>query len=275
MKYIEILHYNFHLQGFTTDGEYMYWSSTDCIVKTTLSGTMISQIHIDVGHTGDIDYYDGRLYVTVLGKQKEKNKEWSSFSVHVYEPCDLSLIEILTIDTCHDMYDRKENGFRGIDGITVGPDKHTGKPALMIACLLREDPIYDKCIILQCDFKGNIQKKHFINTGNTCLGIQNLDYDWVTGKYWFTTYGGRYPYQNKNYLFKLEDDVETIIAEYKYCTPVGFHCLGDGRYYASFQDGVNGHKGGYAFEVSEDDFKTPLYGEEYNKIKEKFDKIGL
>ncbi len=50
MKYIEILHHNFHLQGFTTDGTYMYWSSTDCIVKTTLGGTMIAQIHVDVGH---------------------------------------------------------------------------------------------------------------------------------------------------------------------------------------------------------------------------------
>ena len=77
----------------------------------------------------------------------------SSFSVHVYDPNDLSLIEILTIQNCQDMYDKKENGFRGIDGITVGLDKLTGKPALMIACLLREDPMYDKCIILQCDTK--------------------------------------------------------------------------------------------------------------------------
>ena len=253
----------------------MYWSSTDCIVKTTLSGTMISQIHIDVGHTGDIDYYDGKLYVTVLGKRISSEKEWSSFSVHVYDPKNLSLIEILTIDNCQEMYDKKENGFRGIDGITVGLDKETQTPVLMIACLLCEDPMYDKCIILQCDFKGRIIKKHYINIGNTCLGIQNLDYDWVSGKYWFTTYGGRFPYQNKNYLFHLNSDAETIIAEYRYCTPVGFHALGDGRYYASLQDGINGHKGGYAFLVNEEDFKTPLYGEEYKNIKEKFTELGL
>ena len=140
MKYIEILHQTFHLQGFTTDGEYMYWSSTDSIVKTTLGGTMMAQIHVDVGHTGDIDYYDGKLYVTVLGKAISKEKEWSSFSVHVYDARDLSLIDILTLENCHEMYDKKENGFRGVDGITVGKDPETGEYALMVACLLREDP---------------------------------------------------------------------------------------------------------------------------------------
>ena len=104
MKYIEILHQRFHLQGFTTDGEYMYWSSTDCIVKTTMGGTMVAQIHVDVGHTGDIDYYDGKLYVTVLGKSPVKEKEWSSFSVHVYDTKDLALIKIITLEKCHEMY---------------------------------------------------------------------------------------------------------------------------------------------------------------------------
>jgi len=61
----------------------------------------------------------------------------------------------------------------------------------------------------------------------------------------------------------------------RYFTPVGFHCLGYGRFYASLQDGVNGHKGGYAFEVNESDFDTPLFGEEYKNIKEKFDELGL
>ena len=224
MKYIEILHQNYHLQGFTTDGDYMYWSSTDCIVKTTMSGTMKAQIYIDVGHTGDIDYYDGKLYVTVLGKPKDNSvkKEWDSFSVHVYNPADLSLHKHITLERCEEMFETKEDGFRGVDGITVGVDKETGLPALMVATLQYEDPIYDKCVILQYDLDGKLQKKHYISTGNTCLGIQNLDYDAAACKYWFTTYSGRRHYQNKKHLFKLEDDVETLIAEYRYRTPVGF-----------------------------------------------------
>jgi hypothetical protein len=66
-----------------------------------------------------------------------------------------------------------------------------------------------------------------------------------------------------------------VLNEYKYCTPVGFHCVGDGRYYASFQDGKNGNKGGYAFEVEENDFQTPLINDDYERIKEKFDEFGL
>lgn len=279
MKYTEILHQNYHLQGFTSDGEYMYWSSTDTIVKTRKSGTVICQIYVPNMHCGDIDYYNGRLYVTALGTSFTENpfERWTSFSIHVYDAVNLSLVEIIRLKECYDMYATNEDGFRGVDGITVGVDPETGTPALMVASLIIEDERYDKNLILQYGFDGKLQKKHYINTGNTCLGIQNLDYDEATGKYWFTTYGGRteYPFQNKNFLFHLDHDLKTVKAEYNYCTPVGFHCLGNGKYYASFQDGVNGNKGGYAFEVNEDDLKTPLYGEEYNKIKEKFDKIGL
>ena len=28
MKYLEVVNQNYHLQGFTTDGEHMYWSFT-------------------------------------------------------------------------------------------------------------------------------------------------------------------------------------------------------------------------------------------------------
>ena len=58
MKYCEVLHQNLHMQGFTTDGEHMYWSFTDSLVKTTKNGTVLVQVRIPAGHLGDIDYYN-------------------------------------------------------------------------------------------------------------------------------------------------------------------------------------------------------------------------
>ena len=67
MKHTEVLHQNLHMQGFSTDGENMYWSFTDSLVKTKKSGLMLRQVPIPAGHLGDIVYYNGKIYGTVLG----------------------------------------------------------------------------------------------------------------------------------------------------------------------------------------------------------------
>ncbi|MBQ0092525.1 MAG: hypothetical protein KBS45_04280 [Clostridiales bacterium] len=45
---VEVLHQNWHMQGFTTDKEngYMYFSFTDSVVKVNMESTMIAQVHV-------------------------------------------------------------------------------------------------------------------------------------------------------------------------------------------------------------------------------------
>ena len=62
MEFIETLNHKYHLQGITSDGEYMYWSCTDTILKTTIGGSPRVQVEIAGGHLGDCDYYDGKLW---------------------------------------------------------------------------------------------------------------------------------------------------------------------------------------------------------------------
>lgn len=83
MKYCEVLHQNLHLQGFTFDGDNMYWSFTDSLVKTTRNGTVKCQVPVLAGHLGDIDYCDGKIYGSVMGNSL-KGKPWgvwTSFEV--------------------------------------------------------------------------------------------------------------------------------------------------------------------------------------------------
>ena len=70
----------------------------------------------------------------------------------------------------------------------------------------------------------------------------------------------------------------TLQKQYTFSTPYGFHCLGGGRYYASYNDGVNTNREGYAYEVDEAFFEHILYEVDANSenIKPIFDEtIGL
>ena len=88
MKYIETLHQNQHMQGFTSDGNYMYWSFTDTVVKTTLKGTVRRCVPISGGHLGDIDYFEGKLYASFMGDARPGHawNDWTSTLIYVTDP---------------------------------------------------------------------------------------------------------------------------------------------------------------------------------------------
>ena len=146
------------------------------------------------------------------------------------------------------MYKNKEDGFNGIDGITVLPAQGEKDAILMVATALFDGEEYDSQVILEYTFDGKLMGKHYVKTGNTIFGIQNLTRDPDTGNYWFSTYGGRLPYQNKNFLFCASPDFE-LIAQYNLCTPIGLEALGNEKFYLSVGGGENGNRSGYAYEA--------------------------
>ena len=126
MTYIEVVHQNLHLQGFAKGGDFMYWSFTDSLVKTTLAGTVKCQVEMRDGHLGDCDYYDGKIYASMLGHPASGRpwNDWSSFCIYVYSADDLRLLQKIRLDVC-DRYwkelgtDADTRGFSGVDGVTV------------------------------------------------------------------------------------------------------------------------------------------------------------
>ncbi len=258
---LEVLHQNYHMQGFTTDGEYMYWSFTDSLVKTNKNNTVISQVHIHSGHLGDIDYYNGSIYATLIGDSLAGNPwgVWTSFFVYVFDAETLALQKTIRLDPCYKMYDSPSvnGGFNGVDGIVV-LDGEDGKPTMWLACALFSDEKYDKQMLLNFSLGGKLQGIKYFNTGNTTFGIQNLDYEADTGYFWISTYSAEKPYQAKETLYCLDAANESVVGAYSFYSPYGFHALGGGRYLASIQTGVNGNRQGYAYEASIEDIRRGL-----------------
>lgn len=255
-RILEVLHQNYHMQGFATDPEqqYMYWSFTDSVVKTNYQSTVIAQCHVTGGHLGDIAYYQGKLYASYLGNALPGREwdDWSSFKLYVFSAEDLRLERIIDMPVC-DMMKSCENdpddvyGFRAIDGVTFGKDTE-GNEKMFVACALRNGEQFANQMLLQLTLDGVYETTHKIETGNTVFGIQTLDYDRETGEFWFTTYGRSEPYQAKETLYCIAPDLKTVRARYCYSSPYGFACIGGGKYFASVQSGKNADRQGYAYE---------------------------
>ncbi len=170
-------------------------------------------------------------------------------------------------------------GCSGIDGTAIGPA--FGSPNKNDLCLYVAYGIYgdvnrtdnDHQVLLQYDLAGlnqtaevlsqakmhrsgpaNPTKKYFVFTGNTVYGVQNLEYDAATDKYFLSVYRGEKPaYPNpplfavdrmqtpeKKVLAGMTEIGEVLaldekgIAGYPYnIGQTGMFSVGDGRFYIS------------------------------------------
>ena len=116
----------------------MYWSFTDSLVKTKKSGLMLRQVPIFCGHLGDIVYYDGKIYGSVMGDALKGTLwcDWISFEIHVFDAATLALEKVIRLEECYGMHVSGENGFLGIDGITVLPKTENAPARLLVASAL-------------------------------------------------------------------------------------------------------------------------------------------
>lgn len=70
-----------HLQGIATDGESIYWSFSEYVVRTDLGGKLLAKAKIPF-HGGDPCWYRGRLYVPIgcdFNRERprgRKSNEW-------------------------------------------------------------------------------------------------------------------------------------------------------------------------------------------------------
>jgi hypothetical protein len=94
-----------HLQGFDSDGQFIYWSMFTNLVKTDYAGKLVAQRPVDPHH-GDCCVHAGKLYVATENRTKEKR----GLYVNVYDCKDLSPVEEFPID-----FHNGPSG--GIDGI--------------------------------------------------------------------------------------------------------------------------------------------------------------
>lgn len=261
MEFVKCVNQDWHMQGFTSDDkhEFMYWSFTNSVVKTTINGTVICQTRCyDHGHLGGMDYHDGKVYISFMADPSPWTYwgDWSAFYVYVYDAFDLKLLEKIEIPECKQYKKENMGGFRGIDGIAFGKAPGTNDIRMFVAVAVEAGAEYDKQYILQLDENYKVEKVHSIKTGNTIFGIQNLDYEADTGCFWITTYAKSQKTDPQDTLFCFNPELTEIVESYEYTTPYGFECLGNGEYYCSLQDGKNGSRSGVAYKVNKDFIKS-------------------
>jgi hypothetical protein len=95
-----------HLQGFDSDGEFIYWSMFTNLIKTDYAGKVVAQRPVDPHH-GDCCVHGGKIYVATANRTKERR----GLYVNVYDCGDLTPVKEFRIDF-------HNGGIGGIDGIT-------------------------------------------------------------------------------------------------------------------------------------------------------------
>lgn len=94
-----------HLQGFDSDGEFIYWSMYDTLIKTDYKGEVVAERPVDPHH-GDCCVHDGKVYVATENRVKGRR----GLYIYVYNCDDLSPAGEYPIDF-------PDDGAGGIDGI--------------------------------------------------------------------------------------------------------------------------------------------------------------
>jgi hypothetical protein len=88
--------YRGHLQGIDSDGQFIYWSFTNTIVKTDMAGKIVLKVDA-ASHSGDPCLLNGKLYVPVNRGKFNQPVGASKDSIHVYDAETLKLLKTVPI----------------------------------------------------------------------------------------------------------------------------------------------------------------------------------
>ena len=158
--------YTGHLQGIDSDGTCIFWSFTNCIVKTDMDGKVLLKAKA-TSHSGDPCLYKGKLYVPVNQGKFNKPKGASKDFIHVYNAETLEFLKSVPVP----QYDHGAGAMAAYNGrlwLTGGlPDDAPGN------------------IILEFTEELEFVKRHD-SPGHTHMGIQTLKH--IAGYWWYGVY---------------------------------------------------------------------------------------
>ena len=181
-----------HLQGFDSDGQYIYWSLYSKIAKTDMNGNVVAEQPVKPHH-GDCCVHDGKIYDAASiyspnGKQRR---------ITVYRCSDLAPVTEYEIQ-----FDSSDAGTDGIffqDGFFyVGEGKDP-----------KSEQDYNWIHVFTPDFKW-VRKIKI--PGKTIYGVQTITF--AHGSFWLGTYSGDRTYQ-------CDENLNVIAHQKKVDTSVG------------------------------------------------------
>jgi hypothetical protein len=161
-----------HLQGFDSDGKFIYWSMFTNLVKTDFNGRIVAERPVDPHH-GDCCVHDGKVYVATQNRTKERRGVF----INVYSCEDLRPAGEFPI---HFSFEG------GIDGITYangffyvgeGKPKDSTQPFNWVHKFTPDFVAVEKIKV----------------PGQTAYGIQTITF--AHGNFWLGTYSKERTYQ--------------------------------------------------------------------------------
>lgn len=195
--------YPHHLQGVSSNGsDALYWSWTDCLVKTDLSGRLLQRVPAD-NHHGDLCHHDGRLYVAVnLGRFNLPAGKADSH-IYVYDADSLRLLDRQPVpEVVH-----------GAGGIACD-----GKRFLVVGGLPEGEQ--ENCLY-EYDLDLKFVRRHVLASGYTRLGIQTAEWDGQS--WWFGCYG------SPEVVLRADSRLQ-FAGRQEFRAAVGLLHAGDGRF---------------------------------------------
>ena len=158
-----------HVQGVCSNGrDALYWSWTDAMVKTDLTGKVLQRVPAD-NHQGDLCHHAGKIYVAVnLGKFNRPAGEADSW-VYIYDAATLKEERRVAVPEL----------VHGAGGMACD-----GRRFLIVGGLPDE---VNENYLYEYDLDLKFQRRHVLASGHTHLGIQTAEFDGQS--WWFGCYG--------------------------------------------------------------------------------------
>ncbi|MFM8904625.1 MAG: hypothetical protein ACKOIB_05190 [Verrucomicrobiota bacterium] len=157
-----------HLQGLCAEGASVYWSWTDALVRTDLSGRLLASTPAPF-HQGDLCQVGGKVYVAVNLGQFNRPAGKADNWIHVHDAATLRpLSRHPAPEVVH-----------GAGGIA-----HRDGRFFVVGGLPPDVP---ENYVYEYDAELRFVRRHVLASGNTLMGIQTVA--WAHGSWWFGCYG--------------------------------------------------------------------------------------
>lgn len=194
--------YKRHVQGICTDQRNaIYWSWTDVLVKTDLTGKIQAKRAV-ADHHGDLCHHNGKVYVAVnLGKFNLPVGKADSW-VYIYDAATLDELAKHRIPEL--VHGAGGMAYRDGKFFIVG-----GLPSGV-----NENYVYEY------DESFRFVKRHVLASGYTLMGIQTVT--WARGSWWFGCYG------KPAELLRADANFQ-FTGKWPFNAAVGIEPLDDGR----------------------------------------------
>ena len=162
-----------HLQGIASDRRAIYWSFTDSLVKTDLSGHVLAKVDVP-SHSGDLCVHDGKVYVAT-DEGRYARKSGFKQEIRIYDAATLAYEGAKNLDAEFAADDLRAAGVEFFDG------------RFWVAAGQSGESTDENNYVMEYSPGFKFVKRHAIESGSVKFGLQTIAAH--RGKFYMGMYG--------------------------------------------------------------------------------------